>query len=256
MKRKTPAIPIRCVDFSDSSQVVSLFTRESGLVEGIAKGAHREKNPFQGPFDLAVLYEAVFIEKRSAGLAILCEASVLEGFRGLRSGWARHIAGSHLLEFLRAATVANEPEPALFDLTVETLGGIAAADATRVAPLLARFDTAALLILGLLAPLDSCVECGRLRPRSHGPVFLSPIAKGILCRACRAGHAHLGGFTLPGPAVELLDGFARLESPVEWDAVDERWMSFGRPARRAISELRTNLLERELVLLKSSNSWL
>ena len=54
MKHRTLAIPIRCVDYSNTSQIVSMFSREEGLLEGIAKGAHRPKNSFQGPFDLAV----------------------------------------------------------------------------------------------------------------------------------------------------------------------------------------------------------
>ena len=37
------AICIRCWDFSETSQTVSLVTREHGVVRGLAKGAKREK---------------------------------------------------------------------------------------------------------------------------------------------------------------------------------------------------------------------
>ena len=44
---------------------------EEGLLEGIAKGAHRPKNSFQGPFDLAAIYDLVYLKRKNPGLSIL-----------------------------------------------------------------------------------------------------------------------------------------------------------------------------------------
>ncbi len=255
MKLKTLAIPIRCVDFSDSSQVVSLFTRELGLVEGIAKGAHRDKSPFQGPFDLAVLYELVFIERQQEGLAILTESTVIDGFRGVRRSWQRHVAATHVIEFLRAVVSPAEPERNLFELTARTLRLLASPEAPPTGPLLLAYDTRALAELGFLGPLTACVECGRERPPEPRPVFLSPRSRGILCRFCREESPDPLGVTLSGPAVALLERLAG-DSPEPWNGVDDQWRAVGKPLVRAVSRLRTNLLERELVLLKSAGSWL
>ena len=46
------AIVIRRWDFSETSQTVSLFTRDHGIVRGLAKGAKREKGDFSGGLDL------------------------------------------------------------------------------------------------------------------------------------------------------------------------------------------------------------
>jgi DNA repair protein RecO (recombination protein O) len=256
MKKKSLAIPIRCIDFSNSSQIVSLFTREDGLLEGIAKGAHRDKSPFQGPFDLAVLYEVVFLERRSAGLALLTEAAVLDGYRGLRANWGRHVAASHCLEFLRAVAMAGDPTVLLFDLAKATLGDLSRAKPGWVGAILARFDTRALKVLGLLAPMEVCIECGREWPPSSRPVFLSPERGGILCTACRTLQPGLRGAPLPGRALQILhrlmgdDGSERL-----WKDLERDWRVLGPPVARAVRELRTNLLERELALLKYCPSW-
>ena len=45
------AICIRCWDYSETSQTVSLLTKENGLIRGIAKGSKRDKGPFSGGFD-------------------------------------------------------------------------------------------------------------------------------------------------------------------------------------------------------------
>lgn len=254
MTQKTAALPIRSTDFSDSSQIVSLFTREFGLVEAIAKGAHRDKNPFQGPFDLAVLYEVVFLQRGGSNLAILTEATVIEGFRGVRRTWPKHRATSHLLELLRAVATAGEAEPELFDLTLRTLERLADPSGLAAEPIVMAFDAGALQTLGFLAPIDACVECGLERPDEERPVFLSPRARGVLCRFCRSEAPDPGGVTLPGPAVRL---WARLaaEDLTAWK--DQAGVSehSGKALSRALSRLRTTLLERELVLLQSSASW-
>jgi DNA repair protein RecO (recombination protein O) len=253
MKRKTLAIPVRLVDYSDSSQVVSFFTRDHGLLEGIAKGAHREKNAFQGPFDLAVLYEVVFIERRSAGLAIITEGAVLDGLRGLRRRWDGFAGSCHLLEFLRAVAMPGDAAPELFDLSLETLRLLAGAEAGRPEGPLARFDVRALGLLGLLPPVDACVACGREWPGGGRAVHFSVRAGGILCRACRSGDAAAEGTTLPAAAVELLRRLARDDGEdAPWgDDVAAAWEAIGPPVARVIAGLRTRLLERDLCLLKS-----
>jgi DNA repair protein RecO (recombination protein O) len=256
MRFKTLAVPFRCVDYSNSSQIVSFFTREFGPVDGIAKGSHREKNSFQGPFDLAVAYEMVFLERRSAGLAVLTEAVVLDGFRGLRTLWERHVAASHVLEFLRVAAAAGGPEPGLFDLLCKTLRELAQVPRERVDALLVYFDTAALRLLGLLPSLEECVECNRPRPTDQRSLFISPRARGIVCKNCRDQRAYPGGVALPRGAVRVLDNLAMgpHEDP-SWPEIDAGWQAFGAPVVRVVSKLRTELLERELVLRASSGRW-
>ena len=45
---KTDAIVIRMVEFSETSLVVTLYSREFGRISAIAKGARRPRGPFDG----------------------------------------------------------------------------------------------------------------------------------------------------------------------------------------------------------------
>ena len=239
MKRKTLGIPIRCVDYSDSSQVVSLFTNDFGLVDGIAKGAHREKNPFQGPFDLAVLHEVVFIERRS-GLCLFTEAAILDGFRGLRKAWKPYLGACRVLDLLRTVAMALDPAPELFALAVWALSSLSERTA-RPDAVTSRFDARALRILGLLAPLDACVGCGRGWPGDRA-VLVSARAGGILCASCRsASGSTAGGIALPAPAARILRALADDEE-VFGEAEPAGWEDFGKPVSRALEGLRLNLL--------------
>jgi DNA repair protein RecO (recombination protein O) len=252
VKRKTLAVPIRVNDFSNSSQVVSLFTREFGLVDGLAKGAHRSRSPFQGPFDLAVLYEVLFLDRRSAGLALLTEATVVDGFRGVRARWDRHVAAAHIVEFLRVVAVAGEGSQELFDLVRETLCSLAASP-RGIESIVLGFDARALGILGLFGPAVACVECGRPWPEGNRPVFFSAALGGLVCRSCRERRP-VRGALVPAATVRALNRLALRGGPR--DAPPSGDEPVPAPVRRLVRDLRTNLLERQLVLLESTARWM
>ncbi len=52
---KTDAIVIRLVEFSETSLIVTLFSRQFGRLSAIAKGARRPKGPFEGAIDLLAI---------------------------------------------------------------------------------------------------------------------------------------------------------------------------------------------------------
>ncbi|MHC4990131.1 MAG: DNA repair protein RecO, partial [Planctomycetota bacterium] len=62
------AVCIRHWDFSETSQTVSLLSREHGVIRGLAKGAKREKGTFSGGIDLLTVGEVVAITKRGREL--------------------------------------------------------------------------------------------------------------------------------------------------------------------------------------------
>ena len=75
------ALVLRVVEFSETSSVVTLFTREFGKIHGLAKGARRPKGPFESALDLLGLCRIVFLRKSSGALDLLTEAKLLKRFR-------------------------------------------------------------------------------------------------------------------------------------------------------------------------------
>ncbi len=79
--RKATAIVLRTVEFSETSLILTLFTREFGKVRGLAKGARRLKSAFESALDLLALCRIVFLRKSSEALDLLTEAKLLRRFR-------------------------------------------------------------------------------------------------------------------------------------------------------------------------------
>ena len=81
---KSSAIVLRLVEFSETSLIVTLFTRDFGKVTALAKGARRPKGPFEAALDLLSLTRIVFLRK-SAGRVIIIILASLTALGGLVS---------------------------------------------------------------------------------------------------------------------------------------------------------------------------
>jgi DNA repair protein RecO (recombination protein O) len=182
------ALVLRTVDFSESSLVVTLFTREFGKIQGLAKGAKRLKGPFESAIDLLAVCRIVFLRKSSDALDLLTEAKLQRAFRPSSRSLSGLYAAYYVAELLDELTHDYDPHPELYDLADETLVALAGQEA--VARRVLRFELGALRLLGHLPLLDACVECGRpMEPT--GKVAFGQIDGGVLCPACRVGKKHV-----------------------------------------------------------------
>jgi DNA repair protein RecO (recombination protein O) len=181
---KADAIVLFAVDFSETSLVLTLFTREFGKVRALAKGARRLKNPFESGLDLLALCRIVFLRKSSEALDLVTEAKLLRRFRPAGHNLSSLYAGYYVAELLNQLTDDYDPHPELFDLADETLAALSAGE--PVAVRLLRFELGALRVLGHLPSLDACVDCGT-RVVPAGRVAFGLLDGGVLCSRCREG---------------------------------------------------------------------
>jgi DNA repair protein RecO (recombination protein O) len=200
---KATALVLRVIDFSESSAVVTLFTREFGKMSGLAKGARRPKGPFEHALDLLAECRVVFLRKSSGALDLLTEAKLERRFRPRGRDLASLYAGYYVAELLSELTHDYDPHPELYDAAVAALADLAAGG--PAAPVVLRFELAALRLLGHLPAFAACAECGREVPRS-GRVTFGLLAGGVLCESCRVGKRRL--VSVSGAVIDALARFA------------------------------------------------
>src|SRR5580692_5936975 len=112
---KALALVVRTTDWSETSRICTLWTRELGKVRGLAKGGRRLKSNFEVALDLLTVCSIVLLRKSSGGLDLLTEAQVVERFPRLRSDLPALYAGYYVAELLADWTEDYDPHPALFD---------------------------------------------------------------------------------------------------------------------------------------------
>jgi DNA repair protein RecO (recombination protein O) len=198
------ALVVRGTDWSETSRIATLFTREYGTVRALAKGGRRLNAKFEIAFDLLAVCHVAFIHKTHGGLDLLTEAQGVQRFPHLRTDLGNLYAGYYIAELLADGTAEMDPHPALYDAALATLRGLADAPASRPGRVMA-FELAWMEELGYAPRLEDCASCGTPLNTSEVRVAFSPAAGGGLCPDC---------------------------TPV---AADRRWVS--RPAWEALRQL-------------------
>jgi DNA repair protein RecO (recombination protein O) len=208
MSEKAEALVLRVIDFSETSCVVTLFSREFGKIHGLAKGARRPKGPFESALDLLSRVRLVFLRKSSEALDLLTEAKLERRFRiaGRSSSGLNGLSGLYgayyVAELLNELTHDGDPHPELFDLAVETLEHFSAGS-PPVGTTTLRFELAALRILGHLPSLDCCVECGEPVAKGRRTAFGLAVG-GVLCDSCRPGKKNVVSLSSESLALAVL----------------------------------------------------
>lgn len=180
---KTTALVLRTTDFSETSRVLVLWTREFGKVRALAKGGRRLGSSFESALDLLNCCDIVLIRKTSGALDLLTEARLREGFSHLRGQLQAYYAASLIAEILSICAQENDPHPDWFDQTIATLRQLGGQEVYAV---LLHWELRALREVGLQPVFDHCVVCRQ--PLVAQPVAASitwsAVAGGLVCSRC------------------------------------------------------------------------
>ncbi len=193
MLTKDTAICIRAIDYSETSQIVTFFTRANGRISAIAKGSKRPKSAFDGPIEILSHGRIVFSDSSKERLATLTEFEQ-------QPGWVCRIPDLFTLNCsLFAAELVNrltndyDPHPGLFDGFRHFLQCANERRASRiehreVLSLLIQFQLILLKEIGLQPVWSHCVNCKMRyeRPATGEECYFSSSANGLICRDCEA----------------------------------------------------------------------
>lgn len=188
MQTKDTAICLRAVSYSETSQVVTLLTREHGKVAAMAKGSRRAKSAFDGPIEVFSSGPVMFIIKDTGGkLANLTEFTQQPRFRGLQQNLYALNAGLFATELTEAFLEDHDPHPVLFDKFIKFLETLQTAedDASRLAWLI-LYQLRLLEEIGVAPALDVCVNCSLECSPNWKTAWFSSHSNGLLCAGCEA----------------------------------------------------------------------
>ncbi len=199
------ALCIRHWDWSETSQTVSLFTRNHGLVRALAKGSKRPKAPYSGGVELLTRGQAAFIIRPSSELALLTAWDLEETYPALRADLAAHNAGLYIADLLHHAITDHDPHPALFERVAAILRLIGAGpDARGLALALLRFQWSVLVETGYAPVVDADAATGE--PLPAAPTYhFSPALGGVLAEP---SHRDAAPWPVRAETIQLLRALA------------------------------------------------
>ncbi len=188
MLTKDQAICIRAVDYSETSQVVTLFARQAGKIRAIAKGSKRPKSAFDGPIEVLSFGAIVFSGSQEDKLATLTEFQPQPVQGQLRRNLHALHSALFASELLNALTDEYDPHPGLFDQFLQFLqdieDGKVGSERRDILVRLILFQLVLLHEVGLQPILNACANCKRPFGPEWRESYFSVSANGLVCRDC------------------------------------------------------------------------
>ena len=191
---KTEGLVIRGYRMSESSKVVLIYTRESGKLRFVAKGARRPKSKFGASLEPITWGSYVFYRRENRELQTLSEGDILYPFEGIKREYRRMVCASAVCDLLDHMTADEDRNPLLCSVALDALRWMESIEEEKTELPLWYFQLKAASALGYRPNLSGCVQCGgRL---SGSRVGFNPFLGGALCGRCGNGATVLNMSTL------------------------------------------------------------
>lgn len=174
------ALVVRRYDLGEADRIIVLFTRDHGIVRGVAKGVRRAKSRFGSRLAPFVDIDVNIYPHR--GLSTIAGADTVRTWAApLVDDYARYTCACAALEVAERIIGEEQiPAPELWDLTTATLESLAVGrhrpDLTLVAYILQAMGQA-----GWQPSLFECSGCGKAGPHHAFSTELG----GAVCTNCR-----------------------------------------------------------------------
>ena len=180
-------ICLRIIEYSETSQIVTLFSRQFGMFRAIAKGAHRRtkagSSKFDGGMDFLELGDAVFTHDPARDLATLTEWTLKDGHLDLRNNLRGLYLGLYAAELVSRVIEEHDPHADLFDRLETALTRLGTFRREQV---FLAFELDLLGESGYLPEVSVCVACSTSQ-RGLSPedkAYFSADRGGVVCRSC------------------------------------------------------------------------
>ncbi|MFO7768658.1 MAG: DNA repair protein RecO [bacterium] len=197
------ALTLRSQHYSETSRIVSFYSREQGLVKGIAKGARGKRGRFAASLEPLQRVRVTLAVKETRDLQTVTQADLLHPFPGLREDLFRVTYAQACAELLGRLVWREHPSEEVFDLLLVVLRTMEE-DIGDPELLFFAFQAHLARLLGYGVETDRCAVCGG--DLEGGGTFHYPQGA-VACASCYVEGG--AGMPLDGETADLVRRLSR-----------------------------------------------
>ncbi len=178
----TDAINLKSYNLSESDKIVLMYTKDKGLIKGIAKGVKKAKSKLGARMDLLVANSVMLHEGKTFNT--ICQAECINTFKKTRTDLDKIFYSMYVAEVVSNFGLEQDPcSENIYNLLYKTLDAISYAS-NKIEILLAviKFQFKIMKETGFSIELDSCLRCGKDINCDH-LYFVSDLG-GVICSKC------------------------------------------------------------------------
>ena len=178
----TNAINLKSYNLSESDKIIVMYSKEKGLIKGVAKGVKKPKSKLGARMDLLVANTLMLHKGRN--LDTICQAEVVNSFYKTRQDIDKIFYSMYVTEVVHNFGIEDDPcSEKIYNLLYETLNTISTSE-NKVEILIAviKFQLKMMIESGFSIELDCCLHCHHLI--EDETMYFVPNLGGIICKNC------------------------------------------------------------------------
>jgi DNA repair protein RecO (recombination protein O) len=199
---QTEGIVLRCFNVRETSKLAVFYTRDFGVLKGLAKGARKKQKYFGSSLEPFSHDFISFYKSRNGEVHLIGKCEQKNFYAGIRENILKSSFALYLMEIVQE--LIRDKDEKLFDFLLSSLAYL---EKEQELPrlLLPFFELNLLKLTGYGPILEHCVSC----KRETGPYKFNPILGGIVCRDCQ-NKSHRSIDILPN-AIALMNVLAKTQ---------------------------------------------
>lgn len=179
MLYRTEGIVLKSIEYRDADKIVTIYTKNYGKIQAIAKGVRKTKSKFGS--SLEILTYAIFLIYKGKNIDIVSQTEILESFFTASKEIVKFAFASNCIEIINKISEEGEVNLSIFFLLKEVLHHLKEAKDPKLLNLSFKWQT--LAILGYKPSLNRCCICNS-KIENQKEMFFSIDEGGVICNKC------------------------------------------------------------------------
>ncbi len=211
----TNAINLKAYNLNEADKIITLYSRDYGLLKCVAKGVKKTKSSLGGKMDMFVANK-IFAAK-GKNLDVICQADLLDGFIPIKKDYTKLSYAFYCTELISSFAVENDPNSKeIYDIFYAVLEYISTAKTEKeLRWTVIRFKLSLIEEVGYAVQTDFCVKCNN---DTDDFLNFSIEMGGVICNSCKRKIYKISQ-TCP-ESIKILRSAKKIQTPHEKFAYD------------------------------------